>query len=58
MRREMLSGRRVMTDTGITKDILPAGGTSEVLQAKINLPEDYKDSFNVIVVQECTPVQY
>lgn len=40
------------------KDILPAGGTSEVLQAKITLPEDYKDSFNVIVVQECTPVQY
>ena len=40
------------------KDILPVGSTSEVLQAKIKLPEDYKDSFNVIVVQECTPVQY
>lgn len=40
------------------KEILKAGGTSEVLEVKISLPEDYKDSFNVIVVQECTPVQY
>lgn len=39
--------------------ILPAGGVSTALHAKIKLPsEDYKDSFNVIVVQECTPVLY
>ncbi len=40
------------------KDILKVGESSEVLNAKIELPEDYKDTFNVIVVQECTPVQY
>lgn len=40
------------------KDVLPAGSKSEVLKAKIEVPEDYKDTFNVVVVQECTPVQY
>jgi hypothetical protein len=40
------------------KDILKVGSSSEVLNAKINLPEDYKDKFNVVVVQECTPVLY
>ena len=40
------------------KDILKTGESSEVLNAKINLPEDYEDTFNVIVVQECTPVLY
>ncbi len=39
--------------------ILPAGGSSSALHAKMVLPsEDFKDSFNVIVVQECTPVLY
>lgn len=40
------------------RDILPVHGQSEVLQAKIRLPEEYTDSFNVIVVQECTSVRY
>ena len=39
-------------------EILPTGGKSEVLNAKIEVPEDYKDTFNVVVVQECTPVTY
>lgn len=39
--------------------VLPAGGTTEVLDAKINLPEGFgQDSFNVVVIQECTPVVY
>lgn len=40
------------------KDILPAGATSEEFQVKITVPEGYKESFNVIVVQESTPVKY
>ncbi len=40
------------------KDILKVNRSTEILKAKIELSEDYKDSFNVIVVQECTPVQY
>lgn len=40
--------------------ILPAGGTTEILDVKIgDLPEDFdRDSFNVVVIQECTPVVY
>lgn len=40
--------------------ILPAGGATEILDAKIGgLPQDFdRDSFNVVVVQECTPVIY
>ena len=40
--------------------ILPAGGSTEILDAKIgDLPEDFdRDSFNVVVIQECTPVIY
>ena len=40
--------------------ILPAGGSTEILDAKIGgLPEDFdQDSFNVVVIQECTPVVY
>lgn len=40
--------------------ILPAGASTEILDVKIgDLPADFdKESFNVIVVQECTPVIY
>lgn len=41
------------------KDIVPVGGKTEVLQAKITVPEGFENevtSFNVIVIQECTPV--
>lgn len=38
--------------------IVPAGAKTEILDAKINVPEGLKDSFNVAVVQECTPVVY
>ncbi len=40
------------------KDILKVGSSTEVLKAKIQMDKDFKDSFNVVVVQECTPVQY
>lgn len=42
------------------KPVLPAGGSTEILDVKIgDLPEDFdKDSFNVVVIQECTPVIY
>lgn len=34
-------------------------GITAVLDAKINLPEGFdQDSFNVVVIQECTPVIY
>ena len=40
--------------------ILPAGASTEILDVKIgDLPENFdKDSFNVVVIQECTPVAY
>lgn len=40
--------------------ILPAGARTEILDAKIGeLPENFdRDSFNVVVIQECTPVVY
>ncbi len=40
--------------------ILPAGESTEILDAKIgDLPEDFdRDGFNVVVIQECTPVVY
>ena len=38
-------------------DIVPAGGVSEELRVKID-HMDAQQSFSVIVVQECTPVQY
>lgn len=41
------------------RPILAAGATTTVLDAKIVLPEDFdKDNFNVVVIQECTPVVY
>ncbi len=42
------------------KPILTAGESTEILDVKIgDLPEDFgKDSFNVVVIQECTPVAY
>lgn len=39
-------------------DIVPVGGSTEELLAGITIPEDYTESFNVVVVQECTPVLY
>lgn len=39
-------------------EILKVNSSSEILKAKIEMDEDFKESFNVIVVQECTPVQY
>lgn len=40
--------------------ILPAGQSTGILDVKIgDLPEDFdRDSFNVVVIQECTPVVY
>lgn len=40
--------------------ILPAGASTEILDVKIgDLPEDFdKESFHVVVIQECTPVVY
>ena len=38
-------------------DIVPAGGASQELRVGID-PMDSEESFNVIVVQECTPVLY
>lgn len=42
------------------QEILAPGASTEVLDVKIgDLPTDFdRDSFNVIVVQECTPVVY
>ena len=40
------------------KDIVPAGGKTETLLAKIKLPKDYTENFDVVVIQECTPVLY
>ena len=39
-------------------DIVPVSGNTEELLAQIAIPEEYKESFNVVVVQECTPVLY
>lgn len=38
--------------------IVPAGATTEILDAKIIVPEGYEENFNVAVVQECTPVVF
>lgn len=40
--------------------VLPAGKSTEILDVKIgDLPADFdRDSFNVVVIQECTPVIY
>lgn len=40
------------------KDIVPVGGKTEELLAKITVPKDYTEDFDVIVIQECTPVLY
>lgn len=41
------------------RPIVPAGGSTAVLDVKINLPAGFnKDEFNVVVIQECTPVIY
>lgn len=41
------------------RPILAAGATTTVLDAQIVLPEGFdKDNFNVVVIQECTPVVY
>lgn len=38
--------------------ILPVGGNTSELLAAVTVPEDYTDTFNIVVVQECTPVLY
>lgn len=41
------------------RPILPPGGVTTQFDAKIVVPEDFdRDSFNVVVIQECTPVLY
>lgn len=40
------------------QEILPVGEDTSELLAAITVPEDYKDTFNIVVVQECTPVLY
>ena len=39
-------------------EIVPEGGKTSVLNAKINVPGDFGDDFNVVVIQECNPVQF
>lgn len=39
--------------------VLPANGITSALNAKIEVPTEYdRDNFNVVVIQECTPVIY
>lgn len=41
------------------EDIVPVGGrTEQTLTVSITLPEGQAASFNVVVIQECTPVLY
>lgn len=40
------------------KDILPVGEETEELLAKIEVPAELKESFDIVVIQECTPVLY
>ena len=40
------------------EEILPVGESTSELLAAITVPEDYTDTFNIVVVQECTPVLY
>ena len=41
------------------RPVLKAHSTSSQLDVKITVPEEFdKDTFNVVVVQECTPVIY
>ena len=41
------------------RPILPAAQTTTGLDVKINVPEGYdRESFNVVVIQECTPVVF
>lgn len=40
------------------KDILAVGEETEELLAKIEFPEEWKESFDIVVIQECTPVLY
>lgn len=39
-------------------DALDVGGQTGELVAAVTVPEDYTQSFNIIVIQECTPVLY
>lgn len=40
------------------QSILPAGEKTRQLLAKIEIPKDYTESFDIIVIQECTPALY
>ena len=51
--------RRGKDDYWYYTPVLPAGESTTVLNAKINVTEGFdKDNFNVVVIQECTPVVY
>lgn len=39
-------------------DIVPAGEETSELLVKIVVPEEYKEDFDVVVIQECAPVIY
>lgn len=39
-------------------DILPAGGTTSQIDVSFVFPEEKPADFNVIIIQECTPVLY
>ena len=40
------------------KEIVPVGAETQELVVTMKVPQEWKDSFNVVVVQECTPVLY
>lgn len=40
------------------RDIVPAGEKTEELLAEIEVPEGFTESFDIVVIQECTPVLY
>ncbi len=40
------------------KEIVPVGADTKELIVKMEVPKEWKDSFNVVVIQECTPVLY
>ena len=39
-------------------DIVPAGGTTSQIDVSFAFPTEEPDDFNVIIIQECTPVLY
>ena len=39
-------------------DIVPAGGSTSQIDVSFSFPTEEPDDFNVIIIQECTPVLY